>query len=113
GGYVPGRALGAAGAGAVLLSARQGWARVAPPAPAPLPASVVSVRGQDLVPLAGALALAALASLAAVIATRRLARRLAGLLMAAFGAVIAVAVGPPLAPPPLLAPPPAPPPPPP
>ena len=90
-------ALGAAGAGIVLLSARQGWARVATPAPAPLPASVVSVSGQDLVPLAGALALAALATLAAVIATRRLARRLAGLLMAAFGVVIAVAVCLPLA----------------
>jgi uncharacterized membrane protein (TIGR02234 family) len=95
--YVLGLALGAAGAGVVLLSARQGWARVATPAPAPLPASVVSVSGQDLVPLAGALALAALASLAAVIATRRLARRLAGLLMAAFGVVIAVTVCLPLA----------------
>ena len=60
--YALGLALGAAGAGLVLLSARQGWARVAMPAPAPLPASVVSVSGQDLVPLAGALALAALAS---------------------------------------------------
>src|SRR5262249_16077419 len=69
------------------------WARVATPAPAPLPASVVSVRGQDLVPLAGALALAALASLAAVIATRRLARRPAGLLMAAVGAGAALAGG--------------------
>ncbi len=95
--YLLGLALGALGAGAVLLSARQGWARVATPAPAPLPASVVSVSGQDLVPLAGALALAALASLAAVIATRRLARRLAGLLMAAFGVIIAVAVSLPLA----------------
>jgi uncharacterized membrane protein (TIGR02234 family) len=95
--YALGLALGAAGAGVVLLAARQGWARVATPAPAPLPASVVSVSGQDLVPLAGALALAALASLAAVIATRRLARRLAGLLMAAFGVVIAVAVSLPLA----------------
>ena len=95
--YALGLALGAAGAGLVLLSARQGWARVATPAPAPLPASVVSVSGQDLVPLAGALALAALATLAAVIATRRLARRLAGLLMAAFGVVIAVAVCLPLA----------------
>ena len=95
--YALGLALGAAGAGLVLLSARQGWARVSTPAPAPLPASVVPVSGQDLVPLAGALALAALASLAAVIATRRLARRLAGLLMAAFGVVIAVAVCLPLA----------------
>jgi uncharacterized membrane protein (TIGR02234 family) len=96
--YALGLALGAAGAGVVLLAARQGWARVATPAPAPLPASVVPVSGQDLVPLAGALALAALASLAAVIATRRLARRLAGLLMAAFGVVIAVTVCLPLAP---------------
>jgi uncharacterized membrane protein (TIGR02234 family) len=95
--YALGLVLGAAGAAVVLLSARQGWARVATPAPAPLPASVVSVSGQDLVPLAGALALAALASLAAVIATRRLARRLAGLLMAALGVVIAVSVGLPLA----------------
>src|SRR5262249_37194511 len=93
--YLLGLALGVAGAGAVLLSARQGWARVATPAPAPLPASVVTVSGQDLVPLAGALALTALASLAAVIATRRLARRLAGLLMAVFGVGIAVAVSPP------------------
>jgi uncharacterized membrane protein (TIGR02234 family) len=95
--YLLGLALGVAGAGAVLLSARQGWARVATPAPAPLPASVVTVSGQDLVPLAGALGLAALASLAAVIATRRLARRLAGLLMAVFGVVIAVVVSLPLA----------------
>jgi uncharacterized membrane protein (TIGR02234 family) len=95
--YLLDLALGAVGAAAVLLSARQGWARVATPAPAPLPASVVSVSGQDLVPLAGALALAALASLAAVIATRRLARRLAGLLMAVFGVVIVVAVSLPLA----------------
>ncbi len=95
--YLLGLALGAVGAGTVLLSARQAWARVATPAPAPLRASVVAVSGQDLVPLAGALALAALASLAAVIATRHLARRLAGLLMAVFGVVIAVAVSLPLA----------------
>jgi uncharacterized membrane protein (TIGR02234 family) len=84
--------LGAAGAGAVLLSARQGWARVLTPAPAPLPATSVTVSGQDLVPLAGALGLAALATLAAVIATRGLARRLTGVLLAGFGAVIAAAV---------------------
>jgi uncharacterized membrane protein (TIGR02234 family) len=84
--------LGAAGAGVVLLAARQGWARVLTPAPAPLPAASVTVTGQDLVPLAGALSVAALATLAAVIATRRLARRLTGVLLAAFGAAIAVAV---------------------
>ena len=74
--YLLGLALGAAGAGAVLLSARQGWARVLTPAPPPLPADSVTVTGQDLVPLAAALGVAALATLAAVIATRSLARRL-------------------------------------
>jgi uncharacterized membrane protein (TIGR02234 family) len=91
--YALGLVLGAAGAGLVLLSARQGWARVQIPAPQPLPAATVTVTGQDLVPLAGALGLAALATLAAVIATRRLARRLTGVLLAAFGVAVAVAVG--------------------
>jgi uncharacterized membrane protein (TIGR02234 family) len=90
--YALGLVLGAAGAGAVLLSVRQGWARVLTPAPAPLPATSVMVSGQDLIPLAGALSVAALATLAAVVATRGLARRLTGVLLAAFGAVIAVAV---------------------
>jgi uncharacterized membrane protein (TIGR02234 family) len=90
--YALGLVLGAAGAGVVLLSARQGWARVLTPAPPPLPATSVTVSGQDLVPLAGALGVAALATLAAVIATRGLARRLTGVLLAVFGAVIAVAV---------------------
>lgn len=90
--YALGLILGAAGAGVALLSARQGWARVLTPAPPPLPATSVTVSGQDLVPLAGALGVAALATLAAVIATRGLARRLTGVLLAVFGAVIAVAV---------------------
>jgi uncharacterized membrane protein (TIGR02234 family) len=90
--YALGLALGAAGAGLVLLSARQGWARVLTPAPPPLSAGSVTVSGQDLVPLAGALGVAALATLAAVIATRSLARRLTGVLLAVFGAVIAVVV---------------------
>ena len=42
--------------------------------------------GNDLVPLAGALALAALAGLAAVIATKGVLRRAAGVLLALFGA---------------------------
>ena len=62
--------LGAAGAGLVFLATRQGWAQVQSAAPKPLPASVVTETGQDLVPAAGALAVAALASLAAVLATR-------------------------------------------
>ena len=48
--------------------------------------------GSDLVPLAGALALAALAGLAAVIATRGVLRRAAGVLLALFGAGAGAAV---------------------
>lgn len=84
--------LGLAGAACVLVSVRQGWARVVTAAPRPLPAATVSVRGQDLVPLAGALGLAALAGLAAVLATRGLARRVVGGLLAVFGAGAAVTV---------------------
>jgi uncharacterized membrane protein (TIGR02234 family) len=84
--------LGVAGAGLVLLVMRQGWAHVDTAAPRPLPASVTTVSGQALVPVASALALAALAGLAAVLATRRTARRIAGVVLAAFGAGIAAAV---------------------
>lgn len=84
--------LGAAGAGLVLLATRQGWARVETAAPRPLPASVTTETGQALVPVAGALALAALAGLAAVLATRRALRRAAGVVLAGLGVWIAVAV---------------------
>ncbi len=84
--------LGAAGAGLVLLMMRQGWAHVDTAAPSPLPASVTTVPGQALVPAASALAVAALAGLAAVLATRRTLRRIAGVLLVGFGAGIAVAV---------------------
>jgi uncharacterized membrane protein (TIGR02234 family) len=83
---------GAVGAAVVLLAARQGWARVVTIEPRPLPTSRIAVRGQDLVPAAGALGLAALAGLAAVLATRRLARRAVGGLLALFGAAIVVSV---------------------
>ncbi|HEX6854739.1 MAG TPA: Trp biosynthesis-associated membrane protein [Streptosporangiaceae bacterium] len=83
---------GAAGAGLVFLGMRQGWARVHTSAPRPLPGSNVTVTGQDLVPAASALAIAGLATLAAVIATRGLARRLAGGLLMLLGAGAAVAV---------------------
>jgi uncharacterized membrane protein (TIGR02234 family) len=83
---------GAVGAAIVLLAARQDWARVVTIEPRPLPTSRIAVRGQDLVPAAGALALAALAGLAAVLATRRLARRVVGGLLALFGAAIVVSV---------------------
>jgi uncharacterized membrane protein (TIGR02234 family) len=83
---------GAVGAAVVLLAARQGWARVVTIEPRPLPTSRIAVRGQDLVPAAGALGLAALAGLAAVLATRRFARRVVGGLLALFGAAIVVSV---------------------
>ena len=83
---------GVAGAGLVLLSVRQEWARVVTAAVSPLPSSSVPVSGQDLLPLAGALGLASLAGLGALIATRGLARRLTGLLLAVFGVATAVGV---------------------
>jgi uncharacterized membrane protein (TIGR02234 family) len=86
--------LGVAAAGAllVLMSAHQGWARVVTAAPAPIPGSTVTVSGQAVVPLAGALALASLAGLAAVIATRGLARRLVGVFLAVSGALTVLLV---------------------
>lgn len=84
--------LGLAGAGLVLLAMRQGWAHVTTAAPKPLPAGTATVTGQELVPAADALAVAAVASLAAVLATRRMLRRITGILLAALGAGIALAV---------------------
>src|SRR6204780_5755924 len=83
--------LGAAGAGLVVLAVRQAWAQAIFTAPRPLPAQDISVTGQQLVPLAGALALAALACLAAVIATRSAVRRVAGALLALLGAGAGIA----------------------
>jgi uncharacterized membrane protein (TIGR02234 family) len=85
--------LGAVGAGLVVFAARQAWAQAVFTPPRPLPAQDISVTGQQLVPLAGALALAGLACLAAVIATRAWARRVAGALLAALGAGAVVAAG--------------------
>jgi uncharacterized membrane protein (TIGR02234 family) len=85
--------LGAAGAALVIFAVRQTWAQAVFTPPRPLPAQDISVTGQQLVPLASALALAALACLAAVIATRSVARRVAGGLLAALGAGAAVAAG--------------------
>lgn len=82
--------LGAAGAGLVFLATRQGWAEVRTVPPKPLPVSRVSVTGAALVPYADALIVVGLASLAAVLATRKLLRRLTGVLLAALGIVLAV-----------------------
>ena len=78
--------LGATGSGLVVLAARQTWAQAIFVAPHPLPAQDFSVTGQSLVPFASALALAALACLAAVIATRSGLRRAVGVLLAVLGA---------------------------
>lgn len=90
--YLGALLLGAVGAAVVLIAVRQDWARVLTVQPRPLPASTAVVRGQDLVPAVGALGLAALAGLAALLATRRLARRLTGGVLAAFGVAIIVAL---------------------
>jgi uncharacterized membrane protein (TIGR02234 family) len=85
--------LGAAGAGLALLAVRQGWARAVYDEPKPLPSQSITVTGQDLVPAAGALALAGLACLAAIIATRGVLRRVAGLVLALCGVGAVVAAG--------------------
>jgi uncharacterized membrane protein (TIGR02234 family) len=81
--------LGALGAGLALLATRQGWAQVQTTPPRPLPASRIEVTGAALVPYADALAVAGLATLAAVLASRRLLRRLTGGLFA----IIAISLG--------------------
>jgi uncharacterized membrane protein (TIGR02234 family) len=83
---------GAVGAGLVVLAARQAWAHAIFTPPKPLPAQDIAVTGQQLVPLASALALAALACLAAVIATRSVLRRAVGVLLAVLGAATAAAI---------------------
>jgi uncharacterized membrane protein (TIGR02234 family) len=84
--------VGAVGAGLVVLAVRQAWAHAVFTPPRPLPAQDIAVTGQQLVPLASALALAALACLAAVIATRSVLRRAVGVLLAVLGAATAAAV---------------------
>lgn len=84
---------GAVGAGLVLLGMRQHVARVVVAAPHPLPVTITPVSAQDLLPAASALAIATLASMAAVLATRGALRRITGLITAALGAGVAVTVG--------------------
>src|SRR3984957_5977751 len=84
--------LGVVGSGVVFLAMRQGWAQVRTAVPAPLPTSVVTDSGQSLLPYADALVIAALASLAAVLATRRAARRVTGVLLAGLGVALVAAV---------------------
>jgi len=81
---------GAAGAGLVLLATRQALARVTVSPPRPLPASITPVTWQDLRPAIAALAVAGLASLAAVLATRGAARRITGIVIVGLGGWIAL-----------------------
>jgi uncharacterized membrane protein (TIGR02234 family) len=83
--------VAAAGAALILIAVRRPWARVTFVPPRPLPSQTIDVTGQDLLPLAGALALAALACLAAVIATKGNLRRVAGGLLAVLGAWAGIA----------------------
>jgi len=83
---------GAVGAGLALLALRARWAQAVFTPQKPLTTEVISVSGTDLVPLAEALALAALAGLIAVIATRGVVRRSVGALLALFGAGAGAAV---------------------
>ncbi len=82
--------LGALGAGLILLATKQDWAQVRTSLPRPLPDSHVAVTGAGLVPYADALVIAGLATLAAILASKRLLRRLTGVLLAAIGAGLAV-----------------------
>ncbi|HXS66423.1 MAG TPA: Trp biosynthesis-associated membrane protein [Streptosporangiaceae bacterium] len=82
--------VGAAGAGGVLLATRQVAAHVVVTAPRPLPRTVTPVNWQELLPVVAPLAVAALASMAAVLATRGWLRRITGLIAAALGVGIAV-----------------------
>jgi hypothetical protein len=82
--------VGAVGAGLALLATRLEVARVMVQAPRPLPVTTMWVNGQTLLPAVAPLAVAALASLAAVLATRGLLRRITGLISAALGLGITV-----------------------
>jgi uncharacterized membrane protein (TIGR02234 family) len=84
--------LGVVGSGLVFLAMRQDWAQVRTAVPAPLPTSIVTDSGQSLVPYADALVIAALATLAAMLATRGAVRRATGVLLAGLGAAIIAAV---------------------
>ncbi len=79
---------GAAGAGIVLLATRMQAARVSVVAPRPLPATATVLSVQQMLPAVWALAVAAVASLAGVIATRGLLRRVTGVITAVLGVAI-------------------------
>jgi uncharacterized membrane protein (TIGR02234 family) len=77
--------LGAAGA---LLIARRTWQTARTPRPRPLADDVLSISGHTLDTATTALGLVALAGVVAVIATRGVARRAVGVLLALAGALL-------------------------
>jgi len=77
--------LGALGAGLIFLATKQSWAQIRTIPPKPLPPSSVSVTGAALVPYSEALVVAGLATLAAVLASKGLLRRLTGALLGIIG----------------------------
>ncbi|MFC4585584.1 Trp biosynthesis-associated membrane protein [Sphaerisporangium corydalis] len=85
-------AAGAAGAALALFAAGRTWASVTlPGGPGLAPAAPVPLAGGDLAPVLAPLALACLAALVAVLATRGPWRRAIGVLLAAAGLAAAVA----------------------
>ncbi|MFV2009219.1 MULTISPECIES: Trp biosynthesis-associated membrane protein [unclassified Micromonospora] len=78
-----------AGAGLVLYAAGRDWAVEVTGRPVPLPAVEVARTGADVLPWLPAVALVGLAGTGAVLATRGLARRLVGALLAVLGVAMA------------------------
>lgn len=76
------------GAGALLASGRA-WQTVTAPRPRPFTDEVVAVSGRTLEPAVAALGVVALAGVVAVLATRGMARRIVGVVLA--GAAVAMA----------------------
>jgi uncharacterized membrane protein (TIGR02234 family) len=74
-----------AGAGLVLLAATQPWAVVADPSVTVPPSVEAGLRGQAVAPGARALGLVGLAGVVALLATRRIGRRVVAVLLALAG----------------------------
>ncbi|GAB3205916.1 Trp biosynthesis-associated membrane protein [Marinactinospora thermotolerans] len=83
-------ALITVGAAGLLAATGRPWARAAVEVPGPLAPAPIVVQADLLSPTAAALGWACLAALAAVVATRGVARRLVGVLIALFGVVALV-----------------------
>ena len=83
------------GAGLALLAGSRTWQTSSVPRPAPLPPSSVTHTGNSLLPWMAALALVGLAGAGAILATRGLARRIVGIViaLAGIGVVVAAARG--------------------